>query len=177
MTKMNYGEIKNYDIADGLGVRVSLFVSGCTHKCEGCFNPMTWDFGYGKPFTEKTEDMLLDMLSPDYIDGLTLLGGEPMEIDNQRVLLGFLRKVKERYPDKNIWCYTGCVFETELLSESKWRCECTDEILSMIDVLVDGRFVIARKNISLAFRGSDNQRIIDVQTSLKTGTTVTFDFD
>ena len=122
-------------------------------------------------------DMLLDMLSPDYIDGLTLLGGEPMEIDNQRVLLGFLRKVKERYPDKNIWCYTGCVFETELLSESKWRCECTDEILSMIDVLVDGRFVIARKNISLAFRGSDNQRIIDVQTSLKTGTTVTFDFD
>ena len=138
---------------------------------------MTWDFGYGKPFTEKTEDMLLDMLSPDYIDGLTLLGGEPMEIDNQRVLLGFLRKVKERYPDKNIWCYTGCVFETELLSESKWRCECTDEILSMIDVLVDGRFVIARKNISLAFRGSDNQRIVDVQTSLKTGTTVTFDFD
>ena len=138
---------------------------------------MTWDFGYGKPFTAETEDMLLDMLAPDYIDGLTLLGGEPMEVENQRVLLGFLRKVKERYPDKNIWCYTGCVFETELLSESKWRCECTDEILSMIDVLVDGRFVIARKNISLAFRGSDNQRIIDVQTSLKTGTTVTFDFD
>lgn len=174
---MYYGEIKNYDIADGLGVRVSLFVSGCTHRCEGCFNPMTWDHDYGKPFTRETEDIILDMLAPDYIDGLTLLGGEPMEVENQRALLNFLRRVKEKYPDKDIWCYTGCVLETELLSNSKWRCECTDEILSMIDVLVDGRFVLARKNISLAFRGSDNQRIIDLKSSLKNGTTVTLDLD
>lgn len=174
---MYYGEIKNYDIADGLGVRVSLFVSGCTHRCEGCFNPMTWDHDYGKPFTPETEDIIIDMLAPDYIDGLTLLGGEPMEVENQRALLGFLRRVKEKYPDKDIWCYTGCVLETELLSNSIWRCECTDEILSMIDVLVDGRFVLARKNISLAFRGSDNQRIIDLKSSLKNGTTVTLDLD
>ena len=174
---MKYAQVFTCDVANGPGCRTSLFVSGCTHHCKDCFNEIAWDFNYGKEFDEHVQDTLIKDTNHPYIDGFTFLGGEPMEIDNQRVLLGFLRKVKERYPDKNIWCYTGCVFETELLSESKWRCECTDEILSMIDVLVDGRFVIARKNISLAFRGSDNQRIIDVQTSLKTGTTVTFDFD
>ncbi|WP_294482638.1 anaerobic ribonucleoside-triphosphate reductase activating protein [uncultured Ruminococcus sp.] len=174
---MYYGEIKNCDIADGIGVRVSLFVSGCRHHCEGCFNAMTWDFDYGRPFTEETENELLEMLSPDYIDGLTLLGGEPMEPDNQRALVPFMRRVREKYPDKSIWCYTGCVLEDELLRESTWRCEYTDEMLSMIDVLVDGRFILARRNISLAFRGSDNQRIIDLKKTLAQGNTITLDLD
>lgn len=169
---MNYGEIKNYDIANGLGVRVTLFVSGCTHHCKGCFNPMTWDFGYGKPFTEDTENQILEMLSPDYIYGLTLLGGEPMEADNQRALLPLLKKFKERYPKKNIWCYTGYTLETDLLSESRAKCEVTDEILSLIDVLVDGEFIEEQKNISLAFRGSENQRIIDLPRTLKEEKTI-----
>lgn len=174
---MNYGEIKKCDIADGIGVRVSLFVSGCTHCCEGCFNEMTWDFGYGQPFTRETEDTLLEYLSPDYINGLTLLGGEPMEPENQRALVPFLRRVREKFPHKTVWCYTGCVLETQLLAKSRWRCECTDEMLSMIDVLVDGEFVLARRNISLAFRGSDNQRIIDLKRTLAEKNTVTLDLD
>ena len=166
---MNYGEIKNYDIANGEGVRVSLFVSGCTHHCKNCFNPETWSFEYGKPFTKETEDYIIECLSPDYIDGLSLLGGEPFEPQNQEVLLPFLRKVKNELPNKNIWCYTGYLFDRELLSESRARCEFTDEMLSLIDVLVDGEFVQALHDISLAFRGSSNQRIIDVQKSLETG--------
>lgn len=166
---MNYGEIKNYDIANGEGVRVSLFVSGCTHHCKNCFNPETWSFEYGKPFTKETEDYIIECLSPDYIDGLSLLGGEPFEPQNQEVLLPFLRKVKNELPNKNIWCYTGYFFDRELLSESRARCEFTDEMLSLIDVLVDGEFVQAMHDISLAFRGSSNQRIIDVQKSLETG--------
>lgn len=169
---MNYGEIKNCDIANGLGVRVTLFVSGCTHRCKGCFNPMTWDFNYGQPFTEKTEEKLIEMLAPSYINGLTLLGGEPMEADNQRALLPFLKKVKAAYPQKDIWCYTGYTFEKDLLSESRARCEVTDEMLSLIDILVDGEFIEEQKNISLAFRGSANQRIIDVKKSLENGMTV-----
>ena len=166
---MNYGEIKNYDIANGEGVRVSLFVSGCTHHCKNCFNPETWSFEYGKPFTKETEDYIIECLSPDYIDGLSLLGGEPFEPQNQEVLLPFLRKVKNELPNKNIWCYTGYLFDRELLSESRARCEFTDEMLSLIDVLVDGEFVQAMHDIILAFRGSSNQRIIDVQKSLETG--------
>ena len=166
---MNYGEIKNFDIANGEGVRVSLFVSGCTHHCKNCFNPETWSFEYGKPFTKETEDYIIECLSPDYIDGLSLLGGEPFEPQNQEVLLPFLRRVKNELPNKNIWCYTGYLFDRELLSESRARCEFTDEMLSMIDVLVDGEFVQALHDISLAFRGSSNQRIIDVQKSLETG--------
>ena len=166
---MNYGEIKNYDIANGEGVRVSLFVSGCTHHCKNCFNPETWSFEYGKPFTKETEDYIIECLSPDYIDGLSLLGGEPFEPQNQEVLLPFLRKVKNELPNKNIWCYTGYLFDRELLCESRARCEFTDEMLSLIDVLVDGEFVQALHDISLAFRGSSNQRIIDVQKSLETG--------
>lgn len=166
---MNYGEIKNYDIANGEGVRVSLFVSGCTHHCKNCFNPETWSFEYGKPFTKETEDYIIECLSPDYIDGLSLLGGEPFEPQNQEVLLPFLRKVKNELPNKNIWCYTGYLFDRELLSESRARCKFTDEMLSLIDVLVDGEFVQAMHDISLAFRGSSNQRIIDVQKSLETG--------
>ncbi len=157
---MNYCEIKNYDIANGEGVRVSLFVSGCTHRCKGCFNEIAWDFDAGEPFTEKTEDMLIEMLNKPYINGLTLLGGEPFEPSNQRRLTPFLRRVRESLPEKNIWCYTGYTYETDLLGESRARCECTDEMLSMIDVLVDGEFIEAEKDISLAFRGSRNQRIL-----------------
>ncbi len=166
---MNYGEIKKYDIANGEGVRVSLFVSGCTHYCKGCFNEETWDFNYGKPFTAETEDEILQALSPDYISGLSLLGGEPFEIKNQVVLLPLLRKVKELYPHKNVWCYTGYLYDRELLQESRARCEYTDEILQYIDVLVDGEFIEDLKDISLAFRGSSNQRIIDVKRSLESG--------
>ena len=166
---MNYGEIKNYDIANGEGVRVSLFVSGCTHHCKNCFNPETWNFEYGKPFTKETENYIIECLSPSYIDGLSLLGGEPFEPDNQKVLLPFLRRVKNDLPNKTIWCYTGYLFDKELLSESRARCEFTDEMLSLIDVLVDGEFIQDLYDISLAFRGSSNQRIIDVQKSLESG--------
>lgn len=167
--KMYYGEIKKCDIANGEGVRVSLFVSGCTHHCPGCFNQDTWDFDYGKEYTQDTETEILDALAPGYINGLSLLGGEPFEPQNQEVLISLLRKVKERYPEKDIWCYSGYLFDKELLGESRARCEYTDEILSMLDVLVDGRFVEALKDIRLVFRGSSNQRVIDVKKSLKTG--------
>ena len=172
---MNYGEIKTCDIANGEGVRVSLFVSGCTHHCKNCFNDVAWDFGYGKPFTEETEEMLLKAREPDFVDGLSLLGGEPFEPENQRVLLPFLKKVRERFPKKNIWCYTGYLFDKELLGESRARCECTDEMLSLIDVLVDGEFVQELYSVALAFRGSENQRIIDVKKSLETGEIVWHD--
>ena len=169
---MNYGEIKKVDIANGEGVRVTLFVSGCRHHCKGCFNADTWDFNYGKPFTDETEQIILDSLSPSYIKGLTLLGGEPLEPENQKVLLPFLKKVKEQYPDKDIWCYTGFTFEDDLLKCSRAKIEETDEFLSLIDVLVDGKFIEELKNISLRFRGSSNQRIIDVKASLKSGKTI-----
>ena len=157
---MNYCEIKNCDIANGEGIRVSLFVSGCTHRCEGCFNAETWDFNAGVKFTEETEEEILAMLNKPYINGLTLLGGEPFEVQNQRRLVPFLKRVRAKLPDKNIWCYTGYTYETDLLSDSRARCDCTDEMLSMIDVLVDGEYIEAEKDISLAFRGSRNQRII-----------------
>ena len=166
---MYYGEIKKYDIANGEGVRVSLFVSGCTHHCPGCFNQDTWDFRYGQEYTEKTQQEILDALAPGYINGLSLLGGEPFEPANQKALAGLLREVKEKYPEKNVWCYSGYLFDKELQAESRARCEYTDEMLSMIDVLVDGRFVEALKDIRLAFLGSSNQRIIDVKKSLKNG--------
>lgn len=169
---MNYGEIKKYDIANGEGVRVSLFVSGCTHHCKGCFNQETWDFTFGKHFTADTEKEILEALDRSFINGLSLLGGEPFERPNQEVLLPFLHKVKEKYPQKNIWCYTGYILEDELLSESRARCEYTDEMLSLIDVLVDGEFKEELKDITLAFRGSSNQRIIDVKESLKQGQTI-----
>ena len=169
---MNYGEIKKCDIANGEGVRVSLFVSGCTHHCPGCFNEDTWDFNYGKEFTQETEEEILEALSLDYINGLSLLGGEPFEPQNQEVLVKLLRKVKEQYPAKDIWCYSGYLFDKELVGESRARCGCTDEMLSMLDVLVDGRFVEALKDITLVFRGSSNQRVIDVKQSLERGEVV-----
>lgn len=171
---MNYAEIKSCDIANGLGVRVSLFVSGCTHHCKNCFNEMTWDFNYGEVFDESVEAKIIDALKPNHISGLTLLGGEPMEPSNQRALLPLVKKVKALYPNKDIWMYSGYIFDQELLQDSRARCEVTDELLSYIDVLVDGRFVEALKDISLKFRGSSNQRIIDVPASLKSGRVVLY---
>lgn len=173
---MNYAEIKKTDIANGTGVRVSLFVSGCTHHCKGCFNAETWDFNFGKKFTEETEEELLQALKPDFIAGLTVLGGEPFEPDNQRRLLPFLKKVRKTYPEKTIWCYTGYVLDEELLAESRARCEVTDEMLSLLDVLVDGEFVLEKKDITLQFRGSSNQRVIDVQKTLQEGKIIALTF-
>ncbi len=163
---MNYGTIKKYDIANGLGVRTTLFVSGCTNHCPGCFQKETWDFDYGKPYTEKTEQDILDSLDHEYIDGLTLLGGEPFEFSNQEALIRLLRKVKERFPTKSIWCYTGFVLDQDLLLGGKRHGPYTEEMLSYLNVLVDCPFQEERKNIMLKFRGSENQRIIDVPASL-----------
>ena len=167
---MHYGEIKNCDIANGIGVRVSLFVSGCTNHCEGCFQPETWDFNYGNDFTEETENRILEMLAPDYICGLTVLGGEPFEPENQRVLVDFLRKVRRKYPEKSIWCFTGFTLEMLETEGTHCHCEATEEMLSLIDVLVDGRFDKSEKNISLRFRGSENQRLIDLNLTRECGT-------
>ena len=167
---MHYGEIKNCDIANGIGVRVSLFVSGCTNHCEGCFQPETWDFNYGNDFTEETENRSLEMLAPDYICGLTVLGGEPFEPENQRVLVDFLRKVRRKYPEKSIWCFTGFTLEMLETEGTHCHCEATEEMLSLIDVLVDGRFDKSKKNISLRFRGSENQRLIDLNLTRECGT-------
>ncbi|MDY4084387.1 MAG: anaerobic ribonucleoside-triphosphate reductase activating protein [Ruminococcus bromii] len=172
---MNYGEIKSCDIANGEGVRVSLFVSGCTHHCKNCFNAETWDFNFGKPFTREIEDKIIEELAPDYIDGFSLLGGEPFEPLNQKVLLPFLRRIKDKYPQKSVWCYTGYLFDKELKSESRARCKYTDEMLSLIDVLVDGEFVQELYDISLQFKGSTNQRIIDVQKSIAKGQIVLYE--
>lgn len=167
---MHYGEIKNCDIANGIGVRVSLFVSGCTNHCEECFQPETWDFNYGNAFTEETENRILEMMAPDYICGLTVLGGEPFEPENQRVLVDFLRKVRRKYPEKSIWCFTGFTLEMLETEGTHCHCEVTEEMLSMIDVLVDGRFDKNKKNISLRFRGSENQRLIDLNLTRECGT-------
>ena len=171
---MNVAGIKKTDIANGAGVRVSLFVSGCTHHCKNCFNPDTWDFGYGEPYTAETEQMLIESLRPSYIRGLTLLGGEPFEPANQRTLVQLLRRVRQELPEKNIWCYSGYTFE-ELTGSSRARCEVTDEMLELLDVLVDGEYVDALRNIRLKFRGSENQRILDVQASLRMGSAVLSD--
>ena len=166
---MYYGEIKNCDIANGIGVRVSLFVSGCTNRCPGCFQPQTWDFCYGEPFTAETEEKLLQLLKPAYIHGLTLLGGDPFEPANQPALLPFLRRVRETYPNKTVWAFSGFTWEELRTPGAYPHTEVTEEMLSLVDVLVDGRFIEAQKNISLRFRGSENQRIIDVDNSMKSG--------
>lgn len=166
---MNYGEIKKFDIANGLGVRVSLFVSGCRHCCAGCFNKDTWSFAYGKPYTKDTENEIIEALRPDYISGFSLLGGEPFEPENQPELLKLLKRIRSEYPNKNIWCYTGFLMDAEILGESRAHTDISAELLGCIDVLVDGRFVEELKDISLKFRGSSNQRIIDVKSSLDSG--------
>ena len=160
---MNYSKINPCDIANGTGCRVTVFVSGCTNHCKGCFQPETWDFGYGKPFTKGTESEVLCHLSKPYIKGLTLLGGDPMEPKNQREFLPVIYSVKQRYPDKDIWCYTGFTYEQLKTEGSYCHCEVTDELLSLLDVLVDGKFREELKDPSLWFRGSSNQRIIDLK--------------
>lgn len=169
MIDLNYADIKYCDVANGKGVRVSLFVSGCTHHCKGCFNKEAWDFQYGKPFTEETIRQVMAYLDRPYIAGLSLLGGEPFERVNQQGLLPLLRQVKAKFPEKNIWCYTGYDFEKDILGRMVGEWEETKEILSYIDILVDGKFVEAKKNPGLQFRGSSNQRIIEVQASLAEG--------
>ena len=171
---MNYATIKNCDIANGPGVRVSLFVSGCTHRCPGCFNEVAWDFDYGQPFTEETITSLLEMLRPSYIRGLTLLGGEPFEPRNQAGVVNLLRRIKAELPEKSIWAFSGYLFEKDMLSG---RIGDVSEYLSYLDVLVDGPFVQEKKNLSLRFRGSENQRIIDVKASLAAGQTILWDDD
>ena len=163
---MNYATIKNCDIANGSGVRVSLFVSGCTHRCPGCFNEVAWDFDYGEPFTEEVMDSILEMLRPSYIRGLTLLGGEPFEPQNQSAVVQLLRKIKKEMPEKSIWAFSGYLFDKDILSGRLGDCS---EYVSYLDVLVDGPFVEAKKNLSLRFRGSENQRLIDVPASLAAG--------
>ena len=161
---MNYAEIKYYDIANGLGVRTSLFVSGCTHRCPGCFNAVAWDFHYGKEFTQETMEEILKSCEPGYIRGLSLLGGEPMEPANQEGLLPLVKAFKERFPQKDIWCYTGYTYETDLLApEGKARCAVTNDLLSCIDILVDGKFIQEEADITLKFRGSRNQRVLQIQ--------------
>lgn len=165
---MYYGALKKCDIANGAGVRVTLFVSGCTNHCPDCFQPQTWDFRYGQPFTAETEEALLEALDRPYISGLTLLGGEPFEPDNQRALLPFLRRLRRQLPDKTVWAFSGYTWE-ELTGQSRARCEATGALLSLVDVLVDGEFVEALRDISLRFRGSSNQRLLDVPASLAAG--------
>ena len=164
---MNYGDIKRIDVANGPGVRVSLFVSGCTHHCKGCFNQETWDFNFGKEFTENEIDTIMEYLKPDYIKGLSLLGGEPFEYANQQGGLPLLRRFKALYPDKDVWCYTGYDFEKDILDKMMLNWAETRELIKYINILVDGEFMEDRKDLSLRFRGSDNQRIIDVPKSLQ----------
>ena len=174
---MNYATIKYNDIANGTGVRTSLFVSGCTHKCKGCFNSEAWDFNYGKPFDNEVKEQIFKSLENYFIDGLSLLGGEPFEPENQVELYPFLVEFKKRFPNKNVWCYTGYLFDKELLGNSRANISITKDMLSLIDVLVDGRFIEAQKNISLQFRGSENQRIIEMNASRKSDNLIILEMD
>lgn len=173
---MNYATIKWTDIANGEGVRISLFVSGCTHHCKNCFNEVAWDFSYGEPFTEEVEEKILQELGSDYIAGLSLLGGEPLEPQNQETLYPFMKKVKERYPQKTVWCYTGFTLDEKsgTLTESKKNTPYTKRLIALFDVLVDGAYVEELKDVRLKFRGSSNQRIIDVRKTLENKETVLY---
>lgn len=166
---MNYATIKNCDIANGPGVRVSLFVSGCTHRCKGCFNEIAWDFNYGQPFTQETIDELLQMLEPEHIKGVTLLGGEPFEPENQPAIVDFLGQMKAKFPEKSVWAFSGYLFDKDILAGKLGPWEITKEYIGYLDVLVDGRFILEKKDLNLRFRGSSNQRIIDVPASLASG--------
>ena len=163
---MNYAGIKYCDIANGLGCRTVLFVSGCRNACKGCFQPETWAFDYGKPFDEAIQKEIIDSLAPDYVQGITLLGGDPFEEENQRALLPFMKELKAKYPNKDVWAYTGYIFDKDLIEGGRKYTEVTDELLSTIDVLVDGPFIEERKNIMLKFRGSDNQRVINLKETI-----------
>lgn len=169
---MNYATIKPVDIANGPGVRVSLFVSGCTHLCEGCFNAEAWDFSYGQPFDKETVKEILTLLDHDYITGLTLLGGEPMEPSNQEGLLPLAESVREHFPEKTIWCYSGYDFEKDILGRMMKESEITRKLVPLFDVMVDGKFIQEKRNLKLKFRGSENQRVLDVKKSLEAGKAV-----
>ncbi len=172
---MNYATVKTHDVANGPGVRVSLFVSGCSHHCKNCFNEEAWDYQYGEPYTPAVEQRILDALAPDYITGLSLLGGEPMDPRNQETVCALVRRVRETYPDKTIWCYSGYTLDEQLLAGKVGDPQTVRELLSMLDVLVDGRFVEEQKDLTLRFRGSANQRLIDVPKTLQTGNIVWWD--
>ena len=172
---MYYADIKKADVANGVGVRVSVFVSGCTHHCKDCFNKQAWDFHYGNEFTEREIEKVVNLMDHSYVSGLTLLGGEPFEHVNQQGLLPLVKKVKEKFPNKNIWCYSGYTFEKDIIERMCKEWKETPELLSYIDVLVDGEFQEDKTDIKLKFRGSSNQRIIDVKKSLKNNKTVLFD--
>lgn len=169
---MNYAQLRTHDVANGPGVRVSLFVSGCTHRCPGCFNSEAWDFGYGAPFDESVADSIIKALEPSYVKGFSLLGGEPFEPCNQAVLAPLLERIKREYPQKTVWCYTGYSLDADILPHRLGDKDVTDRMISNIDVLVDGRFILEQKDLSLRFRGSANQRIIDVSRSLLAGKAV-----
>ena len=166
---MNVGEIKTFDVANGTGIRVTVFVSGCTNHCEGCFQPQTWDFGYGEPYTEKTEDFILSELKKPQYKGLTLLGGEPFEPENQKELVKLVRRVKEEFTNRDIWAFTGFIYDRDLVPGGCRYTDVTDEMLDCIDILVDGPFIEKKRNLCLKFRGSENQRIIDLKETRKTG--------
>lgn len=172
---MNYADIKQFDIANGPGVRVSLFVSGCYHQCKNCFNQETWDFNYGKPFTKETIDTIIEYMKPTYVEGITLLGGDPFAPPNQKPLVELLKKIKDTYKDKTIWCFTGYLYDKEILEDMAIKYEETMELLSYIDILVDGRFVESLKNEKLRFKGSSNQRTIMVKESLEKGEIILWD--
>ncbi|MBR2830252.1 MAG: anaerobic ribonucleoside-triphosphate reductase activating protein [Solobacterium sp.] len=169
---MYYGNIKKYDVADGEGVRVTLFISGCRIHCPSCFQPETWDFRYGREYTEETQKEVLDAMDSEFIAGLTVLGGEPFEPENQRVIVKLMKAAKERYPEKNIWCWSGYLYDRDLQPGGRKYTEVTDEMLSYIDILVDGPFMLAKKNLALSFRGSENQRVIDLKKTRETGEVV-----
>lgn len=169
---MYYGNIKKYDVADGEGVRVTLFISGCRIHCPGCFQSETWDFRYGQEYTAETQEEVLDAMDSEFIAGLTVLGGEPFEPENQREIVGLMKAAKERYPEKNIWCWTGYLYDKDLQPGGRKYTEVTDEMLSYIDILVDGPFMLAKKNLALSFRGSENQRVIDLKKTRETGEVV-----
>lgn len=166
---MNFGLIRTGDIANGPGIRISLFVSGCTNKCKGCFQPETWDFNYGKPYTKSIEDKMMDELAKPYYRGITILGGEPFEPSNQVEIIKIIRRIRNEMPKKDIWMYTGNLLDVDLIPDGKKYCSVTDEILRSIDVLVDGRFIEEQKNLSLKFKGSENQRVIDMIETMKQG--------
>ena len=172
---MYYADIKKVDVANGPGVRVSLFVSGCTHKCKGCFNEEAWDFKYGHEYTQKEEDKIIELLKPDYIEGITILGGEPFEYVNQKGILPLLRRIRKELPNKTIWCFSGYTFDTDILENMCNKYKEKKELISYIDVLVDGKFEIDKKNFKLKFRGSSNQRIINVKESLKNNKVILMD--
>ena len=172
---MNYADIKVADVANGKGVRVSLFVSGCTHHCKGCFNSQAWDFNYGKEFTEEDINRIINELDHPYIAGLSLLGGEPLEHVNQKGILPLLKRFKEKFPDKNVWCYSGYTFDKDIVGNMFNKWPETKEVMSYIDVLVDGKFEEDKKNLSIMLRGSSNQRVIDVNKSLNNNDIVMYE--